>query len=439
MTRTPTRSQHPQRRKSLLSWIGQTIRLTDAKFWGGFFGGELWAGEPVTPQGAMQLSAVWAGIRLTAQTLASMPKATFETTANGPVAVQGSDVDTLIRVSPNEDQTPQEFWEQIIGCQELVGDGMAWKRRIGRRTVAMTLMDPLRTDLRENAAGGWEYRYTDPKGFLHILAPADVFHLKNFSLGGPRGMSTIAYGAQTMSLARAAQKSAGRLFKSGMRNAGFINTQQVLEEPDRKRLHEILGEYASGQNEGGFMLLEAGMTWQAMGMSAKDAELLLTMRFSIEELGRWLGLPPILLGHAVEGQTMWGSGVDAIIQAWLTLGLNQRVTRVEQAIAKRLMLPEERARLYVKLNTDALLRVNSTSRATFLATMVQNGLLTRDEGRELLERGKMPGGDQLTAQVNLVPLAQLGQSSPADQAARSALRAWLGIEESDREHVDRTA
>ncbi len=438
MTTPATRSMAPMRRKSMLSWLGQRIRLTDARFWGGFFGGETWAGEPVTPSAAMQLSAVWSGIRLTAQTLASMPRAIFETTPNGPVRVDGGETDLLIRVSPNEEQTPQEFWEQMIGCMELVGDGFARKHRIGRRTVATTVMDPMRTMVKRNVMGGLEYHYTDEKGRLVVLAPADVFHLRGFSLGGDRGMSVVSYGAQTISLARAAEKTAGKLFKSGLRSSGFVNTGQVLEEPDRDRLNKILAEYTGQDKAGGIMLLEGGMTYTPLSMNAQDAELLLTRRFEIEELGRWLGMPPILLGHAVDGQTMWGSGVDSIIQSWLTLGLNQRITRVEQAIQKRLMPAEDRARLYVKFNSDALLRVNSTARATFISTMVQNGLLTRDEGRELLERGKMPGGDMLTAQVNLVPLTQLGQSSDPATALKAAARRFLGIHDEDPDQ-DRAA
>jgi HK97 family phage portal protein len=434
MNTPATRAQVPARRKSTLtSFLGQRIKLTDPRFWASFFGGEPWAGEVVTPAAAMQISAVWAGIRLTAQTIASMPKGVFEDTANGPVSARGGPTDLLIRVSPNEDQTPMEFWEQVVGCAELVGDGFARKHMIGRRTVAMTLMDPMRTDPRRNVAGGLEYRYTDDKGNLLILPPSQVFHLKGFGLGGDRGMSTVSYGAQGMSLARAAEKAAGKLFKSGLRSSGFVNTGQVLEEPDRERLGKILDQYTGAEKAGGIMLLEGGMTYTALSMSSQDAELLLTRKFQIEEIGRWFGLPPILLGHAVDGQTMWGSGVDSIIQAWLTLGLNQRLVRIEQAIAKRIMTAEERAQFYVKFNSDALLRVNSAARASFLATMVQNGILTRDEARELLERGKMPGGDQLTAQVNLVPLTALGQLSDPAAGAKAALRSWLGIEDSEHE------
>lgn len=425
------RSAGPPRRKSVLAWLGSKIRLTDARFWGSFSSSESWAGEHVTPQRAMQLSAVWSAIRLTSQTMASLPLTMFQDTASGPQPVSGTDTGALITESPNDEQTPMEFWEQMVGCMELVGDGLARKHYIGRRTVAMTLMDPLRSQLKQNVMGGWEYHYVDDKGRLLVLPPKEVFHLKGFGLGGPRGMSTVAYGAQTMGLAIAAQKTAGKLFKSGLRTSGFVNTGSVLEEPDRERLDKILKDYTGQENAGGLMLLEGGMTYTPLSMNAADAELLLTRKFEIEEIGRWFGMPPILLGHAVEGQTMWGSGVDSIIQAWMTLGLNLRIVRVQQAIRKRVQTVEERAeKVYAKYNADALLAVNSTSRAEFMSKMVQNALMTRNEARKKLELGNMPGGDKLTAQVNLVPLDQLGQSSVNDtQQLRAAARAFLGIED----------
>lgn len=419
---------------SIREWLGQRINLrTSTSFWGAFFGQDNASGEHVTAQRAMTLSAVTRAVRLTAETVASLPRNCYVETARGPQLERGGDTDNLIRVSPNAEQTPMEFWEQIIGCMELVGEGAARKHwNLNRtRVVAVTVMDPTRLRDVDNAAGtDWRWEYTDARGRKIDLDRSDVVHLPGFSLGGRRGMSTVSYGAQTLGLALAAEKTAGRLFKSGLRNSGFLNAGQVLNPEDRAKLEKIMADYMGAGNAGGMMILEGGMTFTSMNMSAQDAELLLTRRFQIEEIGRWFGMPPILLGHAVDGQTMWGSGVDSIIQSWQTLGLSQRLRRVQEVIAKRLMSPAERAEgLYCRFNADALLAVNSTARITFITQAVQNSILTPDEGRALLERGSMPGGDQLLAQVNLVPLDRLGDTGGQSQQVRSALRSFLGIED----------
>lgn len=420
------------RRKNTLgdiaSWVGQKIGLTSTGFWGSFFGEPNWAGEHVTVDKAMQLSAVWRAVNLTATTQATLPKSMYEDTAAGPVRADGGPSDALLR-EPNAEQTDVEFWEQILGLAELTGNGIARKFTVGARVVALEPMPGVA--ISRNVQGALQYRWRDETGKeVGPLNPDEVFHLRGFSLGGRVGMSTVRYGAQTMGLAIAGEKAAGTLFRSGLRASGFLNTGQVLEEEDRKRLQGIINEYVGAASAGSVMLLEGGMQFSPLSMSAEDAELLLTRKFQIEEIGRWFGLPPILLGHAVDGQTMWGSGVDAIIQAWLTLGLNQRVVRLERRWAKDILTPAQRARFYPKVNTDALLRVNSASRASFLSTLVQNGLMDRDEARALLELGKRPGGDVLTAQVNLVPLDQLGQNDSAGASAlKAATRRFLGLDD----------
>lgn len=421
---------------NLFGWLGQKIGLKDSSgFWGNFFGSETWAGEHVTPQRAMQLSAVHRAVRLTSETMASLPPSFYIDGESGPIMTRGGDTDQLLRVSPNPDQTPMEFTEQIVGCMELLGEGMARKIwNVNRtRVVSLEVMNPARARDVDNASGnGWRWEYTDPKGRRIELSPDDVFHVPNFSLHGRRGFSPVSYGAQTMSLALAAEKTAGRLFKSGLRNSGFLNAGQVLDPGDREKLEKIMSDYMGSGNAGGMMILEGGMTFTPMNMSAQDAELLLTRKFEIEEIGRWFGMPPILLGHAVDGQTMWGSGVDSILQSWMTLGLRQRIVRLQMAIQKRLQTRDERAAgLYPKYNPDALLAVNSEARIRFITQAIQNSVLTPNEGRALLERGKLPGGDQLLAQVNLVPLDRLGDTSPEAQV-RATIRAWLGVEDGDR-------
>jgi phage portal protein BeeE len=69
------------------------------------------------------------------------------------------------------------------------------------------------------------------------------------------------------------------------------------------------------------MPLDPGMKFTALGMNPEDAQLLETRGFHVEELCRWFGVPPMLIGHSAQGQTMWGSGIEQIMLAWLTTAL----------------------------------------------------------------------------------------------------------------------
>lgn len=101
--------------------------------------------------------------------------------------------------------------------------------------------------------------------------------------------------------------------------------------------------------------------------------------------------------------------------------------RIEQAISKDLLSPFERTKYYPKFAVEGLLRADSAGRAAFYAAMVNNGILTRDEVRELEDREPMGGNAAvLTVQTALAPLDKLGQSEDVN-AARASMRAFLGV------------
>jgi hypothetical protein len=148
---------------------------------------------------------------------------------------------------------------------------------------------------------------------------------------------------------------------------------------------------------------------------------------------------------------MWGTGVEQIIQAWYTLSLRALLVRIEKAIQKRVIEPADVIRYYAKFNVEGLLRGDSTARAALYSVFAQNGIMTRDEIRELEDLAPylLGGSDKLTAQVNLTTLDKIGQAvapapnsapAPADTKAiakqvHNVLQQLLGTEAVTAEHL----
>lgn len=132
---------------------------------------------------------------------------------------------------------------------------------------------------------------------------------------------------------------------------------------------------------------------------------------------------------------MFGSGVESIMLSWYTLGLREILRRVEGAFALRVMTTAQRQRYALRFNIDGLLQGDSAARQALFSAFVQNGIMTRNEVRRLQNLPPIQGGDELTAQVNLVPLSQLGDKGGEAQS-REAMRSWLGI---GGHHEDRGA
>jgi phage portal protein BeeE len=75
------------------------------------------------------------------------------------------------------------------------------------------------------------------------------------------------------------------------------------------------------------------------------------------------------------------------------------------------MTPKQRASGSAEFALDALLRGSPVQRADLYSKLVQNGIATRAECRQLENLPAMAGADQLTAQSNLVPLNMLGKQA----------------------------
>jgi HK97 family phage portal protein len=231
------------------------------------------------------------------------------------------------------------------------------------------------------------------------------------------GWSPIEYARQSLSLAIATEKAAGHAYSKGLRSKGFFVMpagSKPLTQEQRADARRALVEANSGPNAPWAAILEGGVDFRSVSLSMRDAEMILNRRFNVEDVCRWLGVPPIIIGHAAEGQTMWGTGVSAIMQSWYTLRLRTILKRIEQAIEKRIMTATQRQRYSVKINYEDLLRGDTRARAAFYQALLRMGVLTINEVRQLEGLAPIEGGDVPRIQAQNVPITEI------DGIARSA-------------------
>ena len=109
-----------------------------------------------------------------------------------------------------------------------------------------------------------------------------------------------------------------------------------------------------------------------------------------------------------EKTTTWGTGIDQLIQGFYKFRLRPMLESLEQCLEKRVLTSVQRRRFTVEFSLDAILRGSLKDRLETGAKAVQNGLMTRNEWRQLENMPPMEGADTLTAQSNLLPLQMMG-------------------------------
>jgi HK97 family phage portal protein len=362
----------------------------------------------VGPDAALQVSTVWACVKLLVETIASLPLFLYRTDAAGNRTLARDDeLYAVLHDSPNRRQTAQEFWEFMLLNLVLRGNAFARiERGVGGRAYALWPLAADQVEVKVLPDGSLAYAYAIDSAVL-IYAEGDILHIRGMG-NGTVGMSPLDYMRASVGLAISAQDHTAATYRKQARRPGILMTDKVLTPDQRKALRDSFGEIASGgQKE--LYILEASFKFEPIGMSPADIQLLETRRFAVEDLARWFGVPSVLINDTSK-TTTWGTGVEQIIEGFYKFTLRPQLERIEQALHRRVLTTAQRvAGLHAEFSFDALLRANAKDRFELYAKGVQNGITTRNECRQLENLSPIEGGDVLTAQVNLVPIDMLGK------------------------------
>ncbi len=430
--KSPKGQARPGRlRAAVLGMLGGVPRsaLTDPEFWAQF--GLRSAGQEVNEQTMLSLSAVWACARLISETISTLPLGLYVRGVGGRLEASDHQLYGVIHDRPNADSTASVFWEAMVAAMMLRGNAFAEKLMLGGRLVGLKFLVPDRLGIDRGVDGRRRYWYTEDGGRRREIPESRIFRIPGFTTNGEWGLSVVRYGAGVFGSALAAQTAANSTFEKGLASQIVFTLDKTVKPEQRDDFRRSLEKISGAVNAGQSPLLEMGMGVETIGINPRDAQLLESRAFSIEEICRWFRVWPGLIGHAGVGQTMWGTGVEQMMIGFLTFTLRPWLRRIEQAIWKDLLTPGEQPRYYAEFAVEGLLRGDSAARAAFYSSGLQNGWINRAKVAAMENLPSMPGGEIYTVQSNLVPLDQLGNQS-AEASARAALRQWLGLDQPDQ-------
>lgn len=392
---------------ALLGWFGWGGALGDrtGKQSGAPTGSLVTGTAALNTDGALQISAVWACVDILSRTISSLPLFVYEGDGGNRKLARDNVLWQLLHDTPNRRMTPMEFWVAMLLNLILRGNAYA---RIDRdaagNAIALWPMsaDQVTVDVMKDGSVVYLYAIGSDRT---VFSEQNILHLKDMG-NGTFGLSRLDFMRATTGEMTNAQTAANMLFASGGKPTGVLMIDSVLNPEQRAAIKERFSGMAEGSTSR-LYVLEANMKYQQLSLTPAETQLLETRRYGVEEIGRWFGVPAVLINH--NNATAWGTGIEQIIDGFFKFTVRPALVNLEQAIRKRVLTPAQRARYSVEWNFDGLLRANIKDRMEVYAKAVQNGLKTRNECRQLENDPPIPGGDLLTAQVNLVPIDMLGR------------------------------
>jgi HK97 family phage portal protein len=370
------------------------------------------SGEIVSDEGVLGLSAVWGCVNLLSGTIASLPLNVYKRDRDGRRDVSRDHA--LYRVlhdSPNYDQTAVDFWEFITASIELWGNAYARIERAAGKVTGLHPVNPALVSVRRLQNGTIEYRWAQ-EGRYFVESDRTMLHIRGFGGDPLGGMSTLRFGRNTFGLARAAQRAAGSMFRNGMRPSVQVSFEKWLSKEQRDLAESVLTErYLGAMNTGRPYISEGGSKIEAISINPVDAQMLETLSLTVEEICRFFGVPPFMIGHT-EKSTSWGSGLEQQTLGFQKFTLRRRLKRIEQALEKQLLTPQDRASgVTIEFNLEGLLRADSAGRARFYQQMTQIGAMTINEVRALENLPPVEGGEVPRMQMQNRPIADIDEEA----------------------------
>lgn len=407
------KNKQPGRVKSaLLNWLGVPISLTTGTFWQEWFGTSN-SGKVVTADKAIQLSAVWACVRLLSESVSTLPMKIYERQSDGSRKLaRDNPVYQLLCRRPNAEMTPSRFMLMLVASICLRGNAFVEKHFIGSKLVSLVPLLPQNMVVKRLDSGRLEYTYTE-NGKPRVIPERNLMHIRGFGLDGVCGMMPLSSGRDVIGSAMAVEESAAKIFEQGLQSSGFLSAEQPLNDDQRERLRGYMQAFTGSKNAGKIMVLEGGLKYQGVTMNPEDAQMLESRAFSIEEICRWFRVPPFMVGHTSK-QSSWASSLEGMNLQFLTHTLRPLLVNIEQEIARCLLGGDED--LFAEFSVEGLLRADSAGRAAYYTSALQNGWMSRNDVRRLENMPPIEGGDIYTVQLNLTPLEDLKQNNQAVQA-----------------------
>lgn len=345
---------------------------------------------------AMQSMAVWACVRILADTIAAMPWYVCKTDKDN-ISHRVYPTPPVVR-KPCAAMDLFEWKWMVVASLALRGNSyhlVTGRDAAGNPSGLMPIHpDYVFLERKVNVLEWYDpiYRVLGTR-----IPKEDIIHIRRFTLPGePWGLSPISQGARAIGITLAAEEYGHRYFKDSANPSGKLTTDQSLSEEE---VEQVQAQWMASHGGRRFpAVLTGGFDFEKISITPEESQFLATRQFQISDIARLYGVPPHLIGDQ-EKATSWGTGIESMNLGFMTYTLMGWMTCIENAISE--FLPGGRT---VEFDPSALLRGDFKSQVEAIKLAREASLLNTNEGRAKINYPPVPNGDGFIQPLNFAPL-----------------------------------
>lgn len=220
------------------------------------------------------------------------------------------------------------------------------------------------------------------------VEPCNIIHLLKNSYNGIEGKSVISFANRSINNANQAENQSLNFYQSGCNLSGILTVQGQLNDQQKEQIRNSWNQAYNGNGQG-LAVLQGNMNYQPISVNAHDAQLLEARQYNVNDIARFFGVNPILLG---ENNGVSLGSMEQIQQQFISYTLQPYITLIEEEFNRKLLKPSE-FNLKIELDTTALIKSDKTATASYYSTLLDKGVMCINEVRKELGYNKIDGGD----------------------------------------------
>ena len=351
-------------------------------------------GIGVSNQMAMRFTAVYAAIRLRAESVASLPKLIVEHTDNGRVEAKGHACYKLLKYAPNGYMNIFSFWEYINACLDGWGNSYVVILRLNSGVPGELIpIHPSLVTVTISNRKKW-FRVVGSKGLDGVYSDDDMLHFFSLSEDGIKGINPIVYNSAAIKSGMSATAFGNEFFEKGGNIKGVYASDKFIGAKDYENMMMHLSKYKNHESP----ILEGGLKYQAIGIAPEAAQMLQTRTFALQDIARIFNVPPHLLADLSRSTF---SNIEHQDIQFVKYSIRPSLKRFECELDRKLLFDDEMGRIETKFNIEGMLRGDIKTRAAYYHAGVQDGWLSRNEVRKMENRNGIDGLDEMLYPANL--------------------------------------
>ena len=360
-------------------------------------------GFPLLSSGtALNIAAVYRCVNLLADSVAMLPVQYMRKRGGIFLEDRGDRMHYLLNVQPCEWLSAVDFWQMVVRHLLLRGNAyiVPVYDPLAMSVARLALVDPS-TVAHDTVSD--TYTINDVHaGISGVYEVGEILHIKNYSVDGKTGLSTIAYARVALDITSTGDRETLSRFANGGNVRGIVSNDtsvrgfgEYQDDELRKTAVDIDGRFRSGER---IVSLPGQVQFSPISLTSTDMQFLETRKFNVREICRFFGVHPSFVFDDTSNNY---KSAEMANVAYLTNTLNPILRKIEVELLRKLVPPSLSGKRKFQFDRRGLYACDLDSRVKYQAQTIAAGLYTVNEWRQEENKPAVEGGDTVLVSANL--------------------------------------